>query len=174
MTQKKLIPSFLLVVYSCRNYGVLAMNKIFSVVALYAMSTVVMAQNKPSDINEANRIEALQTGRYSYIKNIPPVDQLNPLKVVIKTTIPQSVDTVGETVKFLLARSGYVLAEDSVLSKEAKALLRLPLPHIHRKIGPMTLDRALHTLSGDAFELVVDPVHRKIAYELSTKLARSE
>ena len=76
--------------------------------------------------------------------------------------------------KFLLARSGYVLAEDSVLSKEAKALLRLPLPHIHRKIGPMTLDRALHTLSGDAFELVVDPVHRKIAYELSTKLARSE
>jgi type IV pili sensor histidine kinase/response regulator len=149
------------------------MNKILSVLALCAMSTVVMAQNKPSDIDEANRIEALQTGRYSYIKNIPPVDQLNPLKVVIKTTIPQSVDTVGETVKFLLARSGYVLAEDSVLSKEAKALLSLPLPQIHRNIGPMTLDRALLTLSGEAFELVVDPVHRKIAYELSTKLVRT-
>ena len=150
------------------------MNKILSVVALCAMSTAVMAQNKPSDTNEANRIEAMQTGRYSYIKNIPPVDQLNPLKVVIKTTIPQSVDTVGETVKFLLVRSGYVLAESSVLSKEAKALLSLPLPQVHRNIGPMTLDRALHTLSGDAFELVVDPVHRKITYELSTKLARAE
>jgi type IV pili sensor histidine kinase/response regulator len=150
------------------------MNKILSVVALCAMSTTAMAQNKPSDVNEANRIEALQTGRYSYIKNIPPVDQLNPLKVVIKTTIPQSVDTVGETVKFLLARSGYVLAEESVMSKEAKVLLSLPLPQIHRKIGPMTLDRALQTMSGDAFELVVDPVHRKITYELSTKLARAE
>ena len=150
------------------------MNKLLVVVTMCSISTVVMAQNKPSDINEANRVEALQTGRYSYIKNIPPVDQLNPLKVVIKTKIPQSVDTVGETVKFLLARSGYVLADESIMSAEAKSLLSLPLPQVHRKIGPMTLDRALHTLSGSAFELIVDPVHRKITYELSTKLARAE
>lgn len=150
------------------------MNKFLVVVTMCSISTVVMAQNKPSDINEANRVEAFQTGRYSYIKNIPPVDQLNPLKVVIKTQIPQSVDTVGETVEFLLARSGYVLAEKSIMSEEAKSLLSLPLPQVHRKIGPMTLDRALHTLSGSAFELIVDPVHRKITYELSTKLARAE
>jgi type IV pili sensor histidine kinase/response regulator len=152
----------------------IAMNKFLVVVTMCSISTVVMAQNKPSDINEANRVEALQTGRYSYIKNIPPVDQLNPLKVVIKTQIPQSVDTVGETVEFLLARSGYVLADESIMSEEAKSLLSLPLPQVHRKIGPMTLDRALHTLSGSAFELIVDPVHRKITYELSTKLARAE
>jgi type IV pili sensor histidine kinase/response regulator len=34
----------------------------------------------------------------------------------------------------------------------------------------MTLDRALNTLSGEAFELIVDPVHRKVAFELSEKL----
>jgi len=147
------------------------MNKLLIVVTLCSISTVVTAQNKTQ---EANRIEVLQTGRYSYIKNIPPVDQLNPLKVVIKTQVPQSVDTVGETVEFLLARSGYVLADESIMSEEAKVLLSLPLPQVHRNIGPMTLDRALHTLSGNAFELIVDPVHRKITYELSTKLARAE
>lgn len=143
-------------------------------VALCCLSTVATAEKKTIDTGEANRIEVMQTGRYTYVKNIPPVDQLNPLKVVIKTRIPQSVETVGQTVEFLLARSGYVLADESVLSQEAQTLLRLPLPQVHRSIGPMTLDRALHTLSGDAFELVVDPVHRKVAYELSTKLARSE
>lgn len=143
-------------------------------VAMCCVSTLTIAQEKPTDTGEANRIEVMQTGRYSYVKNIPPVDQLNPLKVVIKTRIPQSVETVGQTVEFLLARSGYVLAEQAVLSEEAKSLLSLPLPQVHRNIGPMTLDKALHTLSGDAFELVVDPVHRKVAFELSTKLARSE
>src|SRR5690606_5681633 len=137
-------------------------------------STVAAADNKPLNDSESKRIEVMQTGRYSYVKNIPPIDQLNPLKVVVKTKVPQSVETVGQTVQFLLARSGYVLADESVLSAETKALLSLQLPEVHRNIGPMTLDQALHTLSGEAFELVVDPVHRKVAYEMSSKLARSE
>ena len=150
------------------------MKKVAIAVALCCFSKLAAAESNPVDISESNRIEVMQTGRYTYVKNIPPIDQLNPLKVVIKTRIPQSVETVGQTVEFLLARSGYVLADSSVLSDEAQSLLSLPLPQVHRNIGPMTLDKALHTLSGDAFELVVDPVHRKVAYELSTKLARSE
>ena len=143
------------------------MKKVILVSVLSLLSMLSMAA-------EQTYIESMQTGRYSHVKNIPPVDQLNPLKVVIQTRIPQTVKTVGETVQFLLVRSGYVLASDDVLSEEAKTLLALPLPEIHRNIGPMTLDRALHTLSGEAFELVVDPVHRKVAYELSVKLAGVE
>ncbi|WP_444928299.1 pili assembly chaperone (plasmid) [Microbulbifer sp. TRSA002] len=150
------------------------MKKNAIAVALCIFSTMATAKNNPADIGETNRIEVMQTGRYTYVKNIPPIDQLNPLKVVIKTRIPQSIETVGQTVEFLLARSGYVLADSSVLSAEAQILLNLPLPQVHRNIGPMSLDKALHTISGDAFELVVDPVHRKVAYELSTKLARNE
>lgn len=144
-----------------------------SVLALLILlaSGVVMAEPGLSD---KGPLELMQTGRYTHVKNIPPVDQLNPLKVIVTTRIPQSVKTVGGTVGFLLARSGYVLAEASVLSEEARVLLRLPLPQIHRDIGPMTLDQALKTLSGEAFELVVDPVHRKVGYELSTKLARKD
>lgn len=139
-----------------------------------SLSAISIAEVKPNDSSEARQIEVMQTGRYSNVKNIPPVDQLNPLKVVIQTRIPQSVTTVGETVNFLLVRSGFTLAEGGVLSEEAMTLLQLPLPQVHRQIGPMTLDNALQTLGGGAFELVVDPVHRKVAYELSTKLERAE
>ena len=123
-------------------------------------------------ITESERIEVMQTGRYTNVKNIAPLDQINPLKVVIKTSIPQSVSTVRESVEFLLIRSGYLLADDEVLSTEAKILLSHTLPEVHRTIGPMTLDQALHTLSGEAFELIVDPVNRKVAFELSEKIAR--
>lgn len=140
--------------------------------ALILVSSVATAETSADYQAASATIEAVQTGRYTHVKNIPPIDQLNPLKVVIRTRIPQSITTVGETVEFLLVRSGYGLADASVLSEEAKALLSLPLPQIHRTIGPMSLDKALQTLSGEAFALVVDPVHRIVAFELSERLAR--
>lgn len=151
------------------------MKTLVMVMAMFLLSAMVRAEyvSLSSDVTSARDIEVLQTGRYSHVKNIPPVDQINPLKVVVKTRIPQSIDTVRQTVEYLLARSGYVLADDSVLSSEALSLLSLPLPQIHRELGPMTLDKALHTLSGEAFELVVDPVHRKVAYVLASSLVRS-
>ena len=143
-------------------------------VAMCCFSMSAAGAGKPVDMGNANPIEVMQTGRYTYVKNTPPEDQLNPLRVVIKTRIPQSVETVGQAIGFLLARSGYTLIDKSAQGEEVQALLGLPLPQVHRNIGPMTLDQALHTLGGDAFELVIDPVRRKVAYELSTKLAGSE
>ncbi len=145
--------------------------KVLPVALLCCLSFTAYAESvMPTDQAEREQVERMQTGRYSFVQNIPPVDQLNPLKVVIRTRVPQSINSVGQTVEFLLARSGYGLADASVLSEEAKVLLNLPLPAIHRTIGPMTLDRALNILSGEAFELIVDPVHRKVAFELSEKL----
>lgn len=142
------------------------------VALLCIMSLSAVAESEYSyDSKSMDSNERIQTGRYSFVQNIPPVDQLNPLKVVIRTRIPQSINSIGQTVEFLLARSGYVLADSSVLSEEAKVLLNLPLPAIHRELGPMTLDRALITLSGEAFALVVDPVNRKVTFELAENLA---
>ena len=44
-------------------------------------------------------------------------------------------------------------------------LMVLPLPAVHRSIGPMSLKRALETLAGPAFLLIEDPVHRLVAFE---------
>tara|TARA_R110001583_G_scaffold88182_1_gene228973 strand:+ start:19109 stop:19546 length:438 start_codon:yes stop_codon:yes gene_type:complete len=116
--------------------------------------------------------EVVQTGRYSHVRNVPLADQFNPLKVVVSTTFPSQLQSVGQAMNFLLLRSGYEMANTLVLSDETVELLRLPLPEIHRQIGPVTLDVALRTLAGDAFDLIVDPVHRKIAFELSSKIVR--
>lgn len=149
-------------------------NRALIAALIAGMSCTAFAIEKDvSGLTESERIEVMQTGRYSNVKNIAPVDQINPLKVVIQTTIPQAITSVRETIDFLLIRSGYVLADDAVLSDEAKILLAHKLPQVHRALGPMTLDQALHTLSGDAFELVVDPVNRKVAFELSEKIARA-
>lgn len=153
-------------------------------IALALGSSVVSAHPKneshtpekvASEVREltAEKIEVMTTGRYTAVKNIAPMDQLNPLKVVIKTRIPQSVQTVRQAVDFLLVRSGYQIADDVVLSTEAKTLLGHQLPQVHRKIGPMTLDRALRTLAGDAFSLIVDPVNRRVGYELSALILRA-
>lgn len=152
-----------------KNVGGASMKRTSIVAALIFASAAVSAE---VSAESQKPIESVQTGRYTQVKNIPPIDQLNPLKVVIRTRIPQSISTVGESVEFLLVRSGYGLADSEILSEEAQALLRLPLPQVHRTIGPMTLDKALQTLSGEAFALVVDPVHRIVAFELSERLAR--
>lgn len=145
-------------------------SSVFKAALIFSLMPVM----SNAELNTNQQIEVMQTGRYSYVKNVAPADQLNPLKVVIKTRIPQTVKTVREATEFLLVRSGYVIADESVLSEEAKVVLGHELPAIHRRMGPMTLDVALGALFGDAFQLVVDPVHRKVAFELSEKLVRAK
>lgn len=169
---KKPFPELMFSNVPLPNIGGAPMKKTTIAAALFVVSSVVNAETSADHHAPSVTIEAVQTGRYTHVKNIPPIDQLNPLKVVVRTRIPQSVTTVGESVEFLLVRSGYGLAEASVLSEEAEAMLSLPLPQIHRTLGPMSLDKALQTLSGEAFALVVDPVHRIVAFELSDRLAR--
>jgi len=126
-------------------------------------SSVALAEMPNSEIPK----EYVQTGRYTNIVNEPVAAQQNPLRVIIDTRLPQEVVTVEDAVHFLLARSGYHLADDRVLTREAQILMNHELPMVQRKIGPMTLDRALGVLGGDAFELVVDPINRKVAYVAS-------
>jgi type IV pili sensor histidine kinase/response regulator len=107
----------------------------------------------------------IKTGRYSNIINEPVLAQSNPLKVVVNTKVPQRIKTVRETIEFLLMRSGYSLADESILPPETKSILALELPAVQRKIGPISLDKALAFLAGnDAFELVIDPYNRKVSF----------
>ena len=120
----------------------------------------------------AHAEEVIKTGRYTQVENVPPVNQLNPLKVVIKVRLHKDIQTVESAVNYLLFRSGYTLVERDLLSAEAKTLLDLPLPAVHREIGPLTLDHALKSVIGDAFVLVVDPVHRLVGFDVSDRIER--
>jgi len=107
----------------------------------------------------------LQVGRYSLITVAPTEAQAALLAAIITVRFPERIQTVGEAVPYLLQRSGYRLATAESIGPDTAALFTLPLPAVHRSLGPMTLRDALAILAGPAFHLVQDPVHRLITFE---------
>lgn len=107
----------------------------------------------------------IQTGRYSMYSSAPTQAQSELLEATVTVQLPDRIQTIGETVRYLLQRSGYRLAATESTAPETLALFALPLPAVHRHLGPMTLREALETLAGPAFHLVQDPVHRLITFE---------
>jgi type IV pili sensor histidine kinase/response regulator len=107
----------------------------------------------------------IQSGRYSMYSAAPTQAQAELLEATVTVQLPARIQTIGEAVRYLLQRSGYRLAATESTAPETLALFALPLPAVHRHLGPMTLRDALETLAGPAFHLVQDPVHRLITFE---------
>jgi conjugative transfer region protein (TIGR03748 family) len=105
-----------------------------------------------------------RTGRYSYLVNGATAAQIDPLLTIIEVRLPHSLTSIEEAADYLLRRSGYCLMEPD--SAEVRHLLRLPLPDVHRHLGPMTLREALLALGGKAYALVVDEVYREIGFKI--------
>ncbi len=107
----------------------------------------------------------IQVGRYSLFAATPTEAQADPLQATITVQFPDAVRTVGEAIRHVLRQSGYRLAGSEATGSASAYLMALPLPAVHRSLGPMPLKRALDTLAGPAFRLVEDPVHRLVIFE---------
>ncbi|MCB1733694.1 MAG: hypothetical protein H6981_01270 [Gammaproteobacteria bacterium] len=105
------------------------------------------------------------SGRYTVTAPVPNASQRDILSVVTETRFNTGVQTVGDAIRSLLEPSGYVLS-DAGADPALPILMDLPLPAIHRRLGPIRLDQALATLAGDAWRPVFDPVHRWVSFEL--------
>jgi len=115
--------------------------------------------------------EPVQVARYSTMAPVPRTAEVQPLHTVISVTFPGEVRKVGDALRFLLRRSGYRLAPTEAADPAADVLMHHTLPAVHRRIGPITLMRALTTLAGPAWKLVVDPVHRLVSFDLAPHYA---
>ncbi len=104
--------------------------------------------------------------RYATVNPVATPEQAKPLSVVVTLDFTDQVRTVGDAIHHLLSRSGYRLADLTVSDPAMPVLLNQPLPLIHRHLGPITIENALVTLAGDAWDLVVDPVNRLVSFEL--------
>jgi len=113
----------------------------------------------------------IQTGRYSSIKSKPTQAQRELLQVVITVSIPDEITSIGETIAYLLKRSGYQLVHPQAQQIELTEFFLKRLPEVHRNIGPMSLEDALIILTAPAFKLNQEPVSRLISYELDTRFA---
>ena len=108
----------------------------------------------------------VQTGRYTAVASVPTIAQQEPLQAIVTVVFPESASTVGDAVRHLLAGTGYALSDVLYWEVEVFGLFERPLPEVQRTLGPLTVLAALKTLAGPPFRVVVDPVHRQIAFEL--------
>ncbi len=115
----------------------------------------------------------VQVGRYSALRAMPTAAQADLMSTTVTVRFPGRIQTVGEAVRYLLQRSGYRLADHHTTNSATADLLGLPLPAVHRNLGPIMLKQALETLVGPVFRLVQDPVHRLISFELCMPARRA-
>lgn len=128
------------------------------VLSIYLMSACVVIAPQL----QANEV---QVGRYSMLSATPTEAQADLLATTIQVQLPKRIHTIGEAIHYLLHRSGFRLAGSEAMAPETTVLFDLPLPAVHRNLGPISLRKALEALAGPAFQLVQDPLHRLIAFE---------
>lgn len=107
-----------------------------------------------------------QFGRYLTVTNAPRGNDPYGIKGTVERQFPDTVKTIGEAVEYTLNDTGYKLLPVSRSTSSVRQLYSNPLPVYLRSVGPMPLKGALLSLSGQAYQLVVDPVHRLITYKL--------
>ncbi len=113
--------------------------------------------------------QPVHVARYTILAPVATEAQKNPMSVIVTIPFQSNITTVGQAINFLLIRSGYRLASAKDSDPALPVLLSSPLPLVQRKLGPIRLSNALKTLAGPAWDLVVDPVHRLISYELKNQ-----
>ena len=123
-------------------------------------AAVCCAALAPKIIAEDN---LLRTDRYTLQQLAASPTQTDPLSTIVQTEYPAQIETVGDAVDYLLLRSGYA----HIRSEEAESALELPLPRIHRRMGPIDLRTALTTLLGPNWELKENRTLRLIWFQLS-------
>lgn len=111
-----------------------------------------------------------QIERYASVDNKPSAAQLNPLLTVAQVHFPKDVQTVGDAIQYWISYSGYKLVDEDKLSVEAREVLKQTLPQVDRNLGPLSVKDGIQVLIGqDVFDVVCDPLHRLVSFELKKK-----
>ncbi len=113
----------------------------------------------------------INLNRYSKTTPVAEPQQIDPLSVVVKMKLPSSITTIGQAVGYLLEESGYRLSYSNDMRNQK--LMNLPLPRVHRKLGPITLRNALATLTGKPWQLVQNDLDRTVTFQLNDAKAPS-
>lgn len=108
----------------------------------------------------------IQVGRYSTMKTAPTEAQKDIFETVVNIQFDMTVTSVGDAMRQLLQEQGIRLVVPKPKDASVHTLIALPLPKVHRRLGPMSLRDALETLAGPVWRLVQDPINRFISFEL--------
>ena len=134
---------------------------------IHALIALVSLVSICGQISAAPAAPEVRLGRYRTAVARPTARQVALMSAPVTVEFPQTVQTVSQAIDFILAGSGFQLAKDDAGSAARSVLADLALPDVHRSLGPVTLSQALALLAGPGYQLVTDPVHRLITFELS-------
>lgn len=114
-------------------------------------------------IHKATAGDLIQSSRYTDVNISATKAQKDPLSVIINFEFPRNIEKVGDALYLITAPSGYRFSLDE--NDIAYILFEMPLPEVHKQLGPITLRDAISVLSGNGFQPVFDNATRLISFE---------
>lgn len=117
------------------------------------------------DVSAAAPVQ--RTGRYTGVVAAPTDAERDPLVQIVTLRFPASVRTVRAAIEHALRGTGYRFADF-----DAESVPDLPLPDVHREMGPMRLTDAIAALAGEPWQLRVNPVTRVASLDLRPEFRR--
>ena len=115
---------------------------------------------------------SVTVGRYLTANTRATQPQKNPLLATVTVKLPESVQTVGQGIVFVLNGTGYHIVPKANRTQEVTNLLTQKLPTFDRTLGPITVVQALSALGGEATQVLIDPQYRLISYIIRPQFAR--
>jgi len=90
-----------------------------------------------------------------------------PVTLDLHQTVYQRIQgrTLLEGLREILHDTGYQLADAAAADPEIGRLYAQPYPQNQRDIGPCELATVLERLAGPAWQLVEDPLNRRVSFE---------
>jgi Flp pilus assembly protein TadB len=110
----------------------------------------------------------IAVGRYARLTTALPNAITHPLQAMVRGVVPGH--SVRDAVMWALADTGYNLADESIADALAPALLESELATSRRQLPATTVEQFLIAIAQPGFRLVVDHVHRQIAFERMPRL----
>lgn len=143
--------------FNFREKNIMRVTCLVTVFSMVFLSSLVFANGATS---------YTQVGRYLTEKNGAQVSQCDPLQTVFDVTFPSTVITVGDAIRYLLSNTGYRFVPSKYQSAAVHDLLNQKLSLSDRTMESMTVEQGLLALAGRAYQMLVDPRHRYISYQL--------
>ncbi len=100
---------------------------------------------------------------YTIIKETQ-VQHGNDIDVMVYKSI--TADKVKYGLVQLLKGSGWQLADENTADPNITRLYKQNYPDFKRTLSPIKLSDALQYIAGNAWNLVIDPVNKKVSFEL--------
>lgn len=121
--------------------------------------------NAPASGEGESQTEEVTVSRYVTVSLSAQQEQRQPLTNVINLNLDRNATTVLDAIDAALKDSGYRLATYHP-DRRVVQMFALPLPAVHRTLGPISVAGALKTITGKPWSLVVDPINRLVTFQL--------